>query len=105
MATASDIAEVRANTNEPDNTLPYTDAVVGAYIDSLGVAGASAKIWQQKAATLVETSVDVTEAGASHKFSDLHKNALAMSKYWDAIAAAEFAPATGPVVNSIVRES
>lgn len=106
MASAGDIAETRANTGLESDDETYTDAVMGAYIDSLGVAGASAKIWQQKAALLVELAVDVTEAGASHKFSDLHKNALAMSKYWAGVYDAELAPAsTGPVVNTIVRET
>ena len=103
MASASDIADVRGNTNEPANVDPYTDDVIGAYIDTLGVAGATAKIWTQKAATYVDEAKKVTEAGASHDF-DSHKNALAMAAHWDKIAASEVA-VVGPYVNDIVRET
>jgi hypothetical protein len=81
MADASDIAAVRLNTNEPDATT-FSDEAISALVDELGVAGASASIWGVKAGSYSEL-VDVTEAGASHKFSDLHKNALAMQKFWD----------------------
>lgn len=81
MASASDITTVRGNTNEPDDVAPYTDDYVSGLIDANGIAGASAAIWEQKAASLSEM-VDVTEAGASHKFSDLFKSASAMASYW-----------------------
>lgn len=80
MATDADILYVRRNTNEPtDDT--YTDTVIEELIDANGVSYASAVIWEEKAAS-VATSADVTEAGASHKFSDIYKNFMAMAKYW-----------------------
>lgn len=81
MASASDITIVRGNTNEPTDAEPFTDAYIGELVDAEGVAGASATIWEQKAATY-SSAVDVTEAGASHKFSDLFNNATKMATYW-----------------------
>lgn len=102
MASASDIAQVRVNVNEAGLD-PYTDQIISDKIDLLGVAGASANIWQEKAGSFAEL-VDVTEAGASHKFSDLYKNALAMSAHWSAQAAAASPSAEGrPIVRVIER--
>lgn len=81
MASPGDIAIVRVNTAEPNDVEPYTDSYIGGLIDASGVTGATLTIWEQKLATF-STSVDVTEAGASHKFSDLFKNAQAMVAYW-----------------------
>lgn len=104
MASASDIEDVRRNTAEPTE-VNYTDEALSDLIDALGVAGASAEIWGEKAASAASL-VDVTEAGASHKFSDLHKNALAMQKHWKGLADAEVAPATSgrPKVRVIERQ-
>lgn len=81
MASASDILIVRGNTNQPTDAAPFTDDYIGDLIDAVGVTGASAVIWEQKAATYA-SAVDVTEAGASHKFSDLFANAHKMALYW-----------------------
>lgn len=80
MASAGDILDVRRNTYEltTDN---YSDENLSDLIDAKGVAGASAEVWGEKAAKYADL-VDVTEAGASHKFSDLHKNALTMQGFW-----------------------
>lgn len=86
-ATPGDIAEVRRATDEPTQQ-EYSDDLIGIYVDAYGVSGANAKIWREKAASYA-ADVDTTEAGASHKFSDLHKNALAMAKHWEAVAASE----------------
>lgn len=83
MASASDIDAVRKNTNEPTSE-NYSDETIGALVDAIGVAGASATIWHQKAAASAEL-VDVSEAGASHKLSDIHKNAVGMASHWQAI--------------------
>lgn len=99
MASVSDIAEVRRNTNEP-TAATYTDAMIGSFVDSLGVAGASAKIWGEKAGVYAELA-DVTEAGASHKFSDLHRNALNMETYWSTLTVT--ATSSRPKVKKIVR--
>jgi len=103
VAEASEITQVRTNTNQTADALPWTDDVLGALIDALGVTGASASVWRSVAASL-SGKVDVTEAGASHKFSDLFKNAQAMAKHWGDLESSETAAARShPRVNSIVR--
>lgn len=105
MAEASEITEVRENTGLAEDDATYTDEVLGALIDANGVNGASAKVWRRIAATYV-TATDVTEAGASHKFSDLHKNALAMAASYEKAAAVviEEAIIDAPRVSVIERE-
>lgn len=102
MASASDIAEVRRNTDEPDDTNGYTDVIIGGYVDAASVAGASAKIWEEKSAKYVSL-VDVTEAGASHKFSDLTKHAEAKAIYWHGIEVSLGTTAGRVKVRKIVR--
>lgn len=103
MASASDILEVRRNTNEPDVAV-YPDILIGEYIDSLGVAGASARIWRLKAAKYADL-VDVTEAGATERFDQLHKKALAQADYWDLMdEASRAALAARSKVKSIGRD-
>lgn len=80
MASAVDIFIVRTNTNELDTSV-LTDDYLSVLIDDEGVVGASAIIWESKAAQMAE-EVDVTEAGASHKFSDLFNHAKLMAEYW-----------------------
>lgn len=87
MATAEDINYVRLSTNVSDTDPVYTSIYIGGLVDEHGRDGASAVVWRQKAATYAEL-VDVTEAGASHKFSELHKNALAMAAEFEAKSAA-----------------
>lgn len=80
MASSSNIATVRKNTNEIVES-KWTDNLLDGLIDQFGVAGASAKVWEQKAAEAAEL-VNTTEAGASHAYSDLHKHCLEMAEYW-----------------------
>jgi hypothetical protein len=80
MASSGDIAAVRKNVNEPTPTT-WADADINALVDELGVAGASATIWDQKASSYAEL-VDVSEAGASRKNSDLMKNASARADFY-----------------------
>ena len=87
MADPSDITIVRNNTNEPTTT-PYTDEYIGALIDASGVTGATVLIWEQKVARY-SSAIDVTEAGATHKFSELFDNALKMLQYWKGVADGE----------------
>jgi len=82
VASVQEIAEVRYNTNEPNDAEPFTDVVVSDLIDAGGVNSASAVIWRRKAASASDY-VDVTEAGSSHKFSDLQDNYLEMAKLFD----------------------
>jgi hypothetical protein len=103
MAEALDIEAVRLNTGQAENTAPYTDEYIGGLIDASSVEGASAAIWRSLAASY-STKVDVTEAGASHKFSDLFKNAQAMAKQYEGLIIG-ITPSTPPRVNTIVRES
>lgn len=84
MASAAEISVVRLDTNEPDTAGTYTDEVIGALIDEGDTDSATATIWRRKAASYAEL-VDTTEAGASHKFSDLHKNALAMAAQYETV--------------------
>ena len=76
MATPEQVAGVRENTAESEAD-HFEDDYIEALVDSQGVNGASATIWRKKAASYAEL-VDVEEAGSSHKFSQLHKNALEM---------------------------
>jgi hypothetical protein len=104
MASTGDIERVRLNTDEPSNDT-YSDDEIGALVDSDGVAGATAIIWEQKAANYSKL-VNTTEAGASHNFSDLRKAALEMAEWWEAKALDEAEPttSTGRVrVRKIVR--
>ena len=103
MADASDVLIVRRNTSEltEDN---YTDEVIGTLIDSLGVAGASRQIWQEKASGYA-TLVTVSEAGASRQLSDLHKNAIAMIKVFQEQEVGETTTSARPRVVPIVRTS
>jgi hypothetical protein len=102
MASASDVKLVRRQVNEP-TTDDYTDTLIGTYIDEIGITGATIRIWEEKAARYSDL-VDVTEAGASHKYSDLHKNAMAIAKHYRSIE--ESSDVTGggrPVVKKIQR--
>lgn len=103
MATSEEIAIVRRNTNEPTTTT-YQDSEVSEYIDNAGTSGASSIIWRQKAATF-QTMVDTSEAGASRKFSDLMKNALAMAESYEPKADGSTPVGTTPraKVHKIVR--
>jgi hypothetical protein len=102
MASVGDIATVRKNINEPTDAI-YKDEDIGVIVDSSGVAGASAIIWREKAARYASL-VSVSESGASHSYSDLHKNALAMAKAYDVENVIEDSPApTRMTVKKIIR--
>lgn len=104
MASAGDIATVRQYTGNLENADPFTDEFIGLLIDASGVASAVAHIWE-RLSVQYSTLVDVTEAGATHKFSDLFKNAVAMRDYWATKAANAANPAVEGrvVVRKIVR--
>ena len=101
MATSTDIAIVRNNIGEQEDVNPYTTAWISALIDDVGVSAATLTLWRQKGASL-SSVVDVTEAGASHKFSDRYKNALEQIKYWQSIVDGENSP-LGPRIDHVVR--
>lgn len=103
MATSEEILSVRQNTAEPTEQV-YSDNFIDGLIDLHGVAGASAIIWEKKAAEAAGL-VNVSEAGASHSFSDLHKNALSMADTFRAQQAEELTPITEgrPKIRKITR--
>lgn len=83
MATEAAIYSTRVNTNTVGEEETFSDESIGFLVDSLGsIEAASASIWRMKAASAAEL-VDVSEAGSTRKFSDLHKNALTMATLWD----------------------
>lgn len=73
MATPQQIAEVRANTQEPNNVEPYTDEYIGGLIDSYGVTEAEHKIWISKRNAVADL-VDISEGGSSRKNSQLFES-------------------------------
>jgi hypothetical protein len=103
VASNTDIAIVRNNIAEQLDVAPFTTAYIGGLVDGGGVSVATLTLWRQKAAGL-SSAVDVTEAGASHKFSDRYKNALEQIKYWQGIVDGEGAQ-LGPRVVKIERIS
>ena len=102
MASEADVTQVRLNTGVAEDDATYTAEYIGGLIDASDVSSATLTIWKQLAASYARL-VDVSEAGASHKFSDLFKNADAMVKRWSAIVVVD-GLVTTPNVNYIVRE-
>ena len=83
MASQEEIAALRLLINEPDDSNGWTDERLSIIIDgTTSMQEAASKVWTSKAGTF-STLVDVAESGSSRKLSDLHKNALAMAKYFD----------------------
>lgn len=104
MASAAEVDEVQLNTGVADDDTVWTPEYIAGLIDAGDVSSATLTIWKQKAAKYA-TMVDVTEAGASHKFSDMFKNADAMIKRWtDIVAEGGGTVTNAPKVNYIVRE-
>jgi hypothetical protein len=102
MASASEIVEVRENVDEPTPET-WDDVSIEELVDAHGVNGASAIIWRRKAAAFAKL-VDVSEAGASHNFSELHKNALAMFEHFRGIAGTDSPLGTTGAVRIKVME-
>lgn len=82
MATPDQIAELRRLINEPTNTEPWTDTVLGVRIDAhTGTLSAlAATIWREKAASYAGM-VDIKEGNSDRKLSQLHKQALEMANH------------------------
>lgn len=102
MASAEELAELRRYVAEEDETV-FTDLYLGTLIDSFGILGAAYRVWDQKAASAAEL-VNTSEAGASHAFSDLHKNALSMAEYFRALEVEEAAAAVPTTGRTRVRK-
>lgn len=88
MATAEEIAQVRRNTGEPNDTDPYTDAFIDSLLSSVTINGASLHIWREKAASLADLT-NVTEGSSSRSLGDLHSKALMMVKMYEELVADE----------------
>lgn len=85
MASPEDIATLRDLVAEPDDTNGWTDAKLGALLDTPMTINASAShVWSVKAAELA-TLVDVAESGSSRKLGDLYKNAKEMAAHFKAL--------------------
>jgi hypothetical protein len=88
VASVSDVDDVRLNTNVSEDDDTFTFAVLSGYVDALGVAGASAKVWDQKAAIAADL-VDVSEAGASERLSQMQAAAVAQADRWRGVVLVE----------------
>lgn len=88
MATPEDVEQVRRNTNVNEDDATHTFEIIGQYVDALGVSGATAKVWIEKAAGYADL-VDVSEAGASEKLGQLKAQAMDMATYWGKVASDE----------------
>ncbi len=86
MANAADIARLRELISEPDDNEPrFSNARLSEEIDLQGsVVSAAASMWRLKAAEAADL-VNTSEAGSSHSFSELHKNALRMAAHFDSM--------------------
>lgn len=99
MVDASQIAEVRENTDERDDET-WSDAAISELIGATGsVNVTSAIIWRRKAAKWAEL-VDVSEAGASNAFNALMQKALDMAAQYD-LAAIVDAETSGSAVTRV----
>ena len=73
MATAQQIAEVRANTNQLANVEPYTDAFIGGLIDAYGTTDAERKVWISKRNTAADL-VSISEGGSSRQMQQVFEH-------------------------------
>jgi len=70
MSTPAEIAELRLAIKESADAEPYTDELLGTFIDSYGMDTATYKLWRSKLAA-VANLVDMSEGGSSRKMSQL----------------------------------
>lgn len=79
MATALQIADLRALIDEPDQT-SYTDDALSARIDAVegDLYSLASQIWREKAARYAGL-IDVQEGSSNRKMSQLYQNALSMA--------------------------
>lgn len=102
MATVVDIATVRLQTGQEENVPPYDDAYLGGLVDASGVNGATITIYEQLMAKYAKL-VDVSEAGASHKFSDLYDNARKQVDYYRSLTGSSIPETAAVRVKKIVK--
>jgi hypothetical protein len=80
MATATEIATVRVNVNEPTED-HYSDEQIDSIIEEYGgnLDAASAAIWRMKAGRYADLA-DVQEGSSRRSLGDLHEQALNMAR-------------------------
>lgn len=73
MATPQQIAELRIDIQELEDTEPYTDEFLSGMLDAYGENLTKIKIWTAKR-NAVAALVDISEGGSSRKMSQLFDN-------------------------------
>jgi hypothetical protein len=87
MATPTEIARLRRLIGEPNDTAPWSDAVLAAIIDeATDLDVAALEVWEAKAATAASL-VDTAESGSSRRLSQMHDQALKMVAHYRAATA------------------
>jgi hypothetical protein len=85
MATTDQLAALRRAADVSATDPTYTDGLIGTLIDTLGVNGAAAVIWREKAAKYA-TMVSMSEAGSSRNLSDMWQRAVDMQAMYERLA-------------------
>ena len=92
MATSAQIMALRLMVGEPDDTDPWTDAVLSDIIDAAADMNAAAlAVWEGKAAASAGF-VDTTESGSTRRMSQVFDQATKMAAYYRG----NVSPATEP---------
>ena len=93
MATIEEIARLRRLIGEPNDTAPWTDAVLADIIDNTADLDLAAlEVWEAKAANAASL-VDTAESGSSRRLSQMHDQALKMvAHYRSATATTDLPP-------------
>jgi len=91
MASADELAALRRASDLTDDDEVYTDGLITPLIDSLGVNGAAAVVWREKAGKY-SALVNTTEAGSSRSMSDLYQHAKEMAEMYARLADEEEIP-------------
>lgn len=103
---STDLRLLRSYINEESATSTFSDEMLrAALVDHGSIPAAAQALWTVKAAKF-SGLVDVSESGSSRKMSDLHKNALAMSKHYGSMLDVETTVevlASRPRTRAIVR--
>lgn len=82
MATPAEIARLRRLIGEPNDTAPWTDAVLADIIDNADDLDLAAlEVWEAKAASAASL-VDTAESGSSRRLSQMHDQALKMVAHY-----------------------
>lgn len=101
MASADEVLQLRKLLSDDEEPYQFTDEELGAAIDDLGMNASAAEYWRRKSASYAEM-VTVSESGSSRQLSDLSKNAIEMSKYFDGLVTAA-GGGVRPTTRRIVR--